>query len=143
MRTLALAGLVLALGVTMAKRTAAQEKKAQEPTEFVFEGTTFNERVTVKRKKPATKTDEFFDPVKDVWAVRKTVPQKGLMFMVAGTTRPGADLAKDPGFFRIEPGVGSVLTDAAGNEYTVTEVDGFARWVKLTKAAPKKPEKKP
>lgn len=128
------AGLFLSLGGLTMGRTAT----AQEPTEFKFEGTVFNERVTVKQFKARQK--EFLKPVAGVWAVRKDTKEKGLMFHIVGTTKPGADLTKQPGVFRVGAEPGSILTDAAGNEYTVAESEGNddVLWVKLTKEAPKK-----
>jgi hypothetical protein len=116
-----------------------QEPKKAEATEFKFEDIVFNERVRVKQWVGRQK--EFLKPVENVWAMRKDVPKKGLVFHIIGTTKPGADLEKNPGLLRLHVEKGSIITDAAGNEYMVTESEGDANvlWVKLTKAAPKNP----
>lgn len=146
MRGTILAVSFLALGAfAMPKQARAQEKKEA----FLrYDKTDYTERVTIKRIKPGTK-DEFFDPVKGVWAARRDVKGKGLMFHVLGTTKPDADLNPDldkdlttrARVMIVIPGAGSVLTDNDGNEYVITEAEGESPakcWVKLTKAAPKK-----
>jgi hypothetical protein len=134
--------LLLCVGVlAMGKaKTAAQEKKTEEPTEFKHGGFVFDERVTVKQWDKQQK--KFLKPVDDVWANRTDTKEKGLLINVYGTTKPGADLTKQPGVFKVYPKVGAVIIDKAGNEYEVVETeasDPTGCWVKLVKAAPKKP----
>ena len=115
------------------------EAVAEEPTEFKTPTFTFDERVQVKEWDAQLKV--FRKPFEKVWACRKET-KKGLLFHVYGTTRPGADLAKSPGVFFVHPKAGSVITDASGTEYEVESTEGSnptACWVRLTKAAPKKP----
>jgi len=99
---------------------------ADEP-ETLKEGTrVWNEKVTVKVWVEKQRT--FLKPVAPVWAERKNT-EKGLMFDVRATVSNNT------------PGKGSVLIDKDGNEFTVIEAESppSGLFVKLTKAAPKKP----
>jgi hypothetical protein len=130
--------MAFTLGAIAMNEVEADQK--DEPKEFKSGDTTYNERITLKPWEPRRAGGAgFLKTVENVWAVRVDSP-KGLYFRVLGTTRPGADLEKHPGVFTTPVKKNSVIIDAAGNEYLVTESEGdIVAWVKLTKAAPKKP----
>lgn len=111
----------LALGAVMS------EAVAEEPGTHKARGRTFNEKVTVRVW--VARQKEFLAPVADQWALRRQTP-KGLLFDVLG------------GAVNTTPDKGSEITDAAGNVYEVVEAEAppLALWVKLKKAAPKKPQ---
>jgi hypothetical protein len=128
------AGILFTLGALAMSQTApAQEKKAET---FTFDGVTYTERVAVKQWISMQKG--FLNPVQGVWANRVEVKDKGLAFRLLGKTKPGADLSKTRSIFRVSAEKGSVITDAAGNEYVATGAEGSDfLWVALTKEAPK------
>jgi hypothetical protein len=129
--------LAALMGAVIMSDVVADEKK-EEPKEFRRGDITYDERVVVKEWDAQGK--KYLRPVEGVWATRVDT-KKGLMFRVLGTTKPDADLTKRPGVFRVRAPKDSVIIDAAGNEYTVTEAEGDndSCFVKLTKAAPAKP----
>lgn len=121
----------------MSEQAVADEPQ-KELKEIKADGETYNEKVTVKIY--VNRQKEFLKPVPDVWAVRKDTKQKGLMFNVWGAVKPGTENAKKPmslPMSAIEKG--SIITDAAGNEYEVIEAEASRSglFVKLVKAAPK------
>jgi hypothetical protein len=105
------------------------EPKAEpkvEPKTLTEGGVTYDEKVTLRVKVvPPQKDLEYLDPVANLWAYRRQTAD-GLFFGVRGHT------------VNTTPRKGSVITDAAGNEYEVTS-DGShpVCQVRLTKAAKK------
>jgi hypothetical protein len=123
MRSMISAAAFLVGAFTMAD-TVAQEKEELKEGDRVY-----NEKVTVRvwdvRKSGGP---GFLNPVPNQWALRKET-KDGLMFDVRGGTS------------NTTPEKGSEITDAAGNVYTVVRAESppTGLFVKLTKAAPKKP----
>ena len=114
----------------MSDTAVADEPKKDEPKTLTENNRTYDEKVTLRALNPNKK--EFMRDWPNHWAVRRDT-KKGLLF----------DLRQVPGM--PEAIKGSVIIDAAGNEYEVTEAEAppHALFVKLKKAAPKKDEKKP
>jgi hypothetical protein len=101
---------------TSADAPKVEPKKAEsppapkvEPKELKEGDIVYNEKVSVRKYDTFSKA--LLDPVPNVWAVRSQKPA-GLIFRVRAT----ADNA--------HPSNGSLIIDAAGNEYTVDDVSG-------------------